>query len=812
LHTIWQDVRYGARMLWKHRLATLVCVLALALGIGANTAMFSLAEAFLLHSVPFENADGIVALVNVRPQQNIERNPVAPATYMDWKAQAKSFEQMGAYAWDEVNLTGSREPEKIVGFDVTANFFGLLAVQPKMGRAFLPEEEQPGKEQEIILSYGLWERRYASDPNILNKLVKVDGKSYTIVGVMGKGFDFPMPAEAWMPLALTVKQRSERNSRYIWVLGKLKPDTSVKQAAAEMSGLAQREAATYPDSSKGWQLRVLPVREFATSDLTRQYTLLLMGAVGFVLLIACADVANVQFARVSGRQKELAVRAAMGASRWRIVCQLLTESILLALLGSAAGLFFAQWSITLILAHMPADVAKFVAGWRTISLDINAFFFTLAIALFSGILAGIAPALLTSRTNVSETLKESGRGSSAGRARHRLRNALVVAEISLSLVLLVGAGLLVKNFTALIDVNEKYHPESILTMNLSLPELRYKAQPGRVSFHEQVLQRLSTLPNVQSAAMVTHVPYADGGGVSTRAFSVEGRPATDRGEMRNAIVQTISSNYFGLMQIALREGREIANTDADGTLPVAVISRSLARRYFPDEKPLGKKLRVGPADDSSAWLTIVGIVDDVHYSWIDKNDVPTIYRSYRQSPPYYASLVLRTGEEPLSFVPAARSQVAAVDPDLSLFNIKALDKVISDSVVGIAYVAVMMGVLGIIALVLAAVGVYGVMSNAVSERTNEIGIRMAMGATANDIQKLVLGKGALLTLIGTGIGLPVAFLLANALSSLLFGVKAADPVAFIVLPLVLAAVATLASYLPARRAVRVDPITALRYE
>ncbi len=812
MHTIWQDVRYGARMLWKHRLATLVCVLALALGIGANTAMFSLAEAFLLHSVPFENADGIVALVNVRPQQNVERNPVAPATYLDWQAQAKSFEQMSAYAWGEVNLTGNREPEKVQGFDVTANFFELLGVQPKMGRAFLPEEEQPGKEQEIILSYGLWERRYASDPNVLNKLVKVDGKSYTIVGVMGKGFDFPMPTEAWMPLALTVKQRSERNSRYIWVLGKLKPDTSVKQAAAEMSGLAQREAATYPDSSKGWQLRVLPVREFATSDLTRQYTLLLMGAVGFVLLIACADVANVQFARVSGRQKELAVRAAMGASRWRIVCQLLTESILLALLGSAAGLLIAQWSITVILAHMPADVAKFVAGWKTISLDTNAFLFTLAIALFSGILAGIAPALLTSRTNVSETLKESGRGSSAGRARHRLRNALVVAEISLSLVLLVGAGLLVKNFTALINVNERYHPESILTMNLSLPELQYKAQPGRVSFHEQVLQRLSTLPNVQSAAMVTHVPYADGGGVSTRAFSVEGRPATDRGEMRNAIVQTISPNYFGLMQIALREGREIANTDADGTLPVAVISRSLARRYFPDEKPLGKKLKVGPADDSSAWLTIIGIVDDVHYSWIDKNDVPTIYRPYRQSPPYYASLVLRTGGEPLSFVPAVRSQVAAVDPDLSLFNIKALDKVISDSVVGIAYVAVMMGVLGIIALVLAAVGVYGVMSNAVSERTNEIGIRMAMGATANDIQKLVLGKGALLTLIGMGIGLPVAFLLANALSNLLFGVKAADPVAFIVLPLVLATVATLASYLPARRAVRVDPITALRYE
>jgi predicted permease len=338
VHNIWQDVRYGARMLWKHRLATLVCAVALALGIGANTAMFSVAEAFLLHSVPFENPDRIVAMLNVRPQQNIDRNAIAPATYLDWQTQAKSFEQMGAYEWAEVNLTGNREPEKVQAFEVTANFFGLLGVQPKMGRAFFPEEEQLGKEQEIILSYGLWERRYASDPNILNKFVKVDGKSFTVVGVMGKGFDFPMPVEAWMPLTLTVKQRSERNSRYLWVLGRLKPDASIKQATAEMTAIAQRQTDAYPDSYKGWQLRVMSVREFANSDLTRQYTLLLMGAVGFVLLIACADVANVQFARVSGRQKELAVRAAMGASRGRIVCQLLTESILLELLGCVAGL------------------------------------------------------------------------------------------------------------------------------------------------------------------------------------------------------------------------------------------------------------------------------------------------------------------------------------------------------------------------------------------------------------------------------------------------------------------------------------------
>jgi putative ABC transport system permease protein len=812
MQNFWQDLRYGVRMLWKHRLATVVCAVALALGIGANTAMFSVAEAFLLHPVPFENTERIVALVDSRPEQTIDRNAVAPATYLEWKKQAHSFEQVGGFSWNEVNLTGDREPEKIHGFEVTSNFFGLVGVPPKMGRVFLPEEEQQGKEQEIILSYGLWERRFASDSKILGKTVKVDGKSYTVVGVMDKGFNFPQPAEAWMPMALDLKQQSQRDARFVWVLGRLKPGVTVAQAAAEMSTITQRQANTYPDDYKGWQLRVMPIREYATSDLTRQYTLLLMGAVGFVLLIACADVANVQFARISGRQKELAVRSALGASRGRIASQLLTESILLALLGAVLGLIFAQWGIAVILAHMPADVAKFVAGWNTISLDMNAFLFTLGIALFSGILSGIAPALLTSRANVGETLKESGRGTSAGRARHRLRNALVVAEISLSLVLLVGAGLLVKSFNALLNVNERYHPESLLTLNVNLPDLQYKQGPARVAFHEQVLQRLSAIPNVQSAAIVTAVPYSQGGDIGTQGFSIEGRPVTERGDSRNAIIETISPNYLGLMKIRLREGRELTDADAAGTLPVAVISNSLARRYFPGEKPLGKKVRVGSADGDAPWLTVVGIVDDVHYSWIEKNDVPTLYRSYRQRAPHYVSIVLRTAGDPLALVPAVRSQIAAVDPDLPLFNVKPMDKVISESIVGIAYVAAMMGVLGIIALVLASVGVYGVMSYAVTERTNEFGIRMAMGASASDIQKLVLGKGTLLTLIGMAIGLPIAFALATALSSLLFGVKAADPMALIGLPLVLGAVATFACYLPARRAVRVDPIIALRYE
>jgi putative ABC transport system permease protein len=810
--TIGQDIRYGVRMLVKHRLTTIVCVAALALGIGANTAMFSVAEAFLLRPVPFDNADKFVALVDARPGQNIDMNSVAPATYFEWREQARSFEEMGAYRWDALNLTGEGEPEKVQGFQVTANFFNLLGVHPRIGRTFLPEEEQRGKDQEIVLSSGLWERRFASDPNILGKSVKVYGKTFTIVGVMGKGFDYPKPAEAWVPLSFDVKERAVRDQRQLWVLARLKPGVSFAQASAEMHTITARQAEAFPDVYTGWNLHAMPLGQFATGDLTRQFTFLLLGAVGFVLLIACADVANVQFARVTGRHKELAVRTAMGASRSRIIRQLLTESVLLSLTGAAFGLVIAQWWVYLIVSHMPPEVARFIAGWYTISLDANAFLFTLAIAVVSGVVSGIAPSWLHSQTNISETLKESGRGASSGRARHRLRSVLVVAEIALALVLLVGAGLLVKGFHALLSVHENYQPESVLTLTLSLPDDQYAPKPGRVAFHEQVLQRLAAIPHVKSAALATYVPYANGGGADLNIFTIEGRAPQERGEMNTSIVETISPNYLRLMNVGLRAGRELSNSDADGTLPVADISRVLAARYFPGENPIGKKIKVGKADGDSPWMTIVGIVDDVHYSWINKQELPTIYRSYRQAPPMYTSLVLRTQGDPVNFIPAVRSQIAAVDPNLPLFDVKPFDKVITDSIVGIAYVAAMMAVLGIIALVLASVGIYGVMSYSVGERTHEIGVRMAMGATTKDVQRLILGNGMYLTLTGMAIGLPLALGLAYALSSLLFGVKVADPFAFVGLPLLLAAVATVACYLPARRAVRLDPLAALRYE
>lgn len=811
MNSIWQDVRFGGRMLWKHRTATLICAAALALGIGANTAMFSSAEAFLLRPVPFENADRVVALVDERPQQNILSNPVAPATFLEWKERAKSFESLGASQWADINLTGNREPQKVQGFQVSANFFEVLGVQPQLGRSFLPEEEQPGKEQEIILSHGLWERRYASDPNISGKIVKVDGKAFTVVGVMAKGFDYPMPAEAWMPLSLSTKERTQRDWRTLTVLGRLKPNVTFNGAAAEMKGIAQQQAEAFPDVYKGWELHPMPLRQFASGDLTREFTVMLLAATGFVLLIACANVANVQFARVTGRHKELAVRTAVGASRGRIVRQLLIESILLSFVGALFGLVLAEWAMSVMVGNMPADVAKYIAGWKTIGIDSGAFLFTLVIAVLSGIVSGIMPALFTSRANVGEILKESGRGSSAGRARHRMRNMLVIGEVALSLVLLIGAGLLVKGFHALLTVNENYHPESLLTLNLNLPETQYAKNSERVAFHEEFLQRLTGIAGVKSATLVTHVPYSNGGGVGTSSFSIEGRPVEQRGDVRSAIQQTVSSNYFSVMGIGLRDGRELTERDANSTQPVVVISRSLADRNFSGENPLGKKLilnkeGLGPA------FTIVGIVDDVHYDWIEKDAVPTLYTSYKQTPSLNTAFALRTPGDPLSFVSAVREQLSNLDPNLPIFDVKPLNRVITESITGIAYVATMMGIVGIIALVLASVGVYGVMSYSVSERTNEIGIRMAMGAKAQDILRLVVGKGMWLTLIGMLIGLPVAWVMANALSGLLFGVRAADPFAFIVLPLILAGVATVASYVPASRALLVDTLTALRYE
>jgi putative ABC transport system permease protein len=818
MQALWQDVRFGVRMLMKNRLVSLVCIIALALGIGANAAIFSMAEAFLLHPVPFENADRYIALLDKHAQSDnggfgsVDFVGIAPATYFDWKKQAKSFDQITAYQWDEANLTGDNEPQKVQAFHVPANFFETIGVQPAMGRAFLTEEEEVGKDQSIILGHALWEQRFASDPNILNKNIKVDGKSYTVVGVMKKGFDYPMPAEVWLPMSFTTKERGRRDNRWLYPVGRLAPGVSFEQATAEMQAISQQQADAYPDTNRGFRIAPTLLRNYMTSDLTKQYMILLMGAVGFVLLIACANVANVQFARVTGRVGEFAIRSAMGGSRWQIVRQLLVESILLSLGGAILGLFFAQWNLDMILAHMPADVAKFVAGWKTIRLDANAFLFAIGISVSSGILSGIAPSLIGSQTNVAGTLKEGGRGTSIGRGRHRMRAALVIGEVTLALVLLVGSGLLVRSFQALLNINEGYTPSTMLTMNMSLPQTQYATEAQRLAFHEQVRERVSEIPGIQEAALVTHLPYSDGGYIDPQGFSVEGRPFTQRNDTRDAIVETASTSYFHMMNLGLRDGRYLLDSDGATSPKVAVVSASLVRKYFNGENPIGHKIKVGKDDSDAPWLTVVGVVGDLHYSWISREDVPTIYRPVRQSPPSFTTLVLRTNGDPLKFVSTVRTQIAAIDPNLPMYNIKSMEKVITEAIVGIAYVAVMMTVLGVIALLLACVGIFGVMSYSVSERTHEIGIRMSQGAQTKDILALVLGGGMRMTLLGLVIGLPISYGLAKTMAGLLFNVKASDPFAFLVLPLILAAVAAFACYLPARRAATLDPLRALRHD
>jgi putative ABC transport system permease protein len=813
MNSILQDIRFAVRMLLKHRLATLVSILALALGIGANTAIFSVAEGFLVHPVPIPNSERIAALNNARPREQIELAGLAPATYFDWLGRTRSFDALAAYAWDEINLTGTTAPQKVQGFDVTANFFQVVGTPPAIGRAFLPDEETPGKDRVMILSHGLWERTFGSDPGILGKQVKVDGRIVTIVGVMPKGFDFPLPAEAWLPMALTTEQRKNRENRYLHTIGFLHSGVSLSTAAAEMQTIFQQQAASYPNAYQGWNLDVRSLAEFTVGDLNRQYTLLFLGAVGFVLLIACFNLANIQFARMSSRVKELAVRRTLGGSRWRIVRQLLIESILLAFAGAAVGLVLAKWEIQLILTNMPADVAKFIAGWKTISLDTGAFLYTLVIAVTCGVVSGIAPALLSSHAKLGESLNETSRGSSVGARRHRLRNAMVVAEVALALILLVGSGLLVKNFRGLLAVNSNFAPQTLLTMRVQLPLADYPQPTLRANFHEQAIAALAALPGVEAAGLMSRVPYADGGGAGRWNFQIEGRPPASRGEVVSAILQTASPNYADLLHIGLIDGRSLTDSDRAESLPVCVVSESLVREYFAGQNPIGHKIKMNSPKDDNPWMTIIGVVRDVRYSWIHKGVIPTIYRSFRQAPPSFTTLLLRTrGQDPAQFGPQARAAIASIDPSLPVYDLKPFDRVIIESIIGMAYVATIMAVLGTIALVLACIGVYGVMSYVVSERTHEIGIRMSLGAATGDILSLILRNGLFLTALGLLIGFPVAVLLARALSGLFFGVNPSDPAALVGIPLLLAAVAALACYLPARRASRVDPLQALRYE
>ena len=807
MNTLIQDVKYGLRMLTKNPGVTLLAVCALALGIGANSAIFSVADPLLLRPEPFPNL-GRLALMFNRVGSVTDENSMYPADYEVIRERSTSFAQLAAHSGRDANLTGQGDPERVYAERVTTNFFDVVGVQPFLGRAFSQEEGIPGHDQEVVLSYGLWQGRFGGDPNIVGKETQINGSSYTIVGVMGKDFNYPVATQLWEPLALTAADKVDRSNNYLLPIGLLKPGVSVSQAAAELSGIGQELAREYPRTNKDMGIRTVPFRTYATDELTHNFMLLLLAAVAFVLLIACANVANLQLARVAGREREIAVRAALGASRWRVVRQLLTESVILALVGAVAGLLLAEWAVGLTVSYMPAEFSQYVAGWNRIALDWRAVAFTVGIAVLAGIIAGLAPALGNSRPDIANSLKEGGRGGS-GRASHRLRSVLVVAEVAVSLVLLVGAGLLVKGFRALLDANQKFEPQSLLTANIALPMNKYPDQTKQAAFYQEALAQMAAIPGVEFASLATAVPDSDN--FSYHPFTGEGRPWTeDFGHL--ALSESISANYFRTLHLPLLRGREFTDADGPNAQRVAIISRSMAERYWPGEDAIGKRIKEGQPDKKNPWMTIVGVVSDAKYNPYLQTVDGAVYVPYTQDVSANMAFLLRTAGDRLSFVPAVRAKIAVVDANQPIYEPKTLARLTYEELIGISYIAAMMAVLGLIALVLASSGVYGVMAHSVTERTHEIGIRLALGAEPRQVLRWIAGRGIRLAVIGLAIGLALSFALARLLSSLILGVSATDPLIFVGVPAVLALVATAACYLPARRAMRVDPIVALRYE
>jgi predicted permease len=804
LETLWQDVRFGVRMLIKSPGFTIVAVIALALGIGANSAIFSVVNTVLLRPLPYKEPERLVMVWEDASKHGAPRDTPAVANYIDWRNQNQVFEGMAAMADQSFNLTGEGEPERIDGRRVSANLFNLLGVEPQLGRAFLTEEDQPGANRVVILSHGLWQRRFGSDVNIAGKPLTLNGESYTVAGVMPAYFQFPSrEVELWVPIAFSSQEAANRGRHYLQVVARMKPGVTLQKAQAEMNTIAARLQQQYPDSNTGLGATVTSLHEHVAGDI-KPALLVLLGAVGFVLLIACANVANLLLARSAVRQKEIALRAALGASRLRLVRQFLTESILLAAGGGLLGLLLSLWGVNILKTFIPQNISQA----KAITIDGKVLAFTLLVSLLTGVIFGLAPALQASKFNLNETLKEGGRDSAAGSRSNRIRGLLVIAEVAVSLILLIGAGLLINSFMRLRNVDPGFRADNLLTMQVVLPALKYPDMARRAAFYTELVRRVEALPGVKSAAVTTNLPlYRQGNSIG---ISIEGRPDPVPGQELIAVTRVISPHYFRTMGIRLLQGREFGEQDRTGAPPVAVISETMARRFWPGEDPVGKRIRSAP---TAPWITIIGIVNDVRQFELNADPKPQMYLSYEQAGLFAPrDLVVSTDVEPLSLAATVRKTVWEIDKDQPVSNIRTMDDILSESIGRQRFSVLLLGIFAALAMILAAVGLYGVMSYSVAQRTREIGIRMALGAQRRDVLKMVIGQGLKLVLIGVLIGLVAAFILTRVMTSLLFGVSATDPTTFITISLVLVSVAVLASYIPARRATRVDPMIALRYE
>ncbi len=802
------DLRYGARMLLRTPGFTAVALLVLVLGIGANTAIFSVVHAVLLRQLPYKDAQRLTMVWLDNRRLGLKEDLPSYPMFEDWKKQSRLFEDMAIFSRSMSSLTGADEPEQVREARVAANFFPLLGVRPMLGRTFSPDEDQEGRDRVAVLSHGLWVRRFGADSNVLGKNLIRDSRNYTVVGVMPPEFRFPdKTTELWIPLVVPPQARGARFGFWLWIVGKLKPGVTVEQAQTEMSGIGSRLEQQYPEGA-GYGVYVVPLHRQLVGNI-RPALLILLGAVVFVLLMACANVASLLLARASAREREIAIRAAIGAGQGRLIRQLLTESVLLSAVAGAIGVLVAVWGVSVLVSLSPQDFPRL----DEIRIDAPVLAFTLGLSLLTGIVFGLAPALQFSRWAVSETLKETGRtlGSSL-RARY-LRGALVAGEIALALVLLAGAGLLIRSFLRLQAVDPGFQPQRVLTMRLISPRSKYPQGPQVAALFQQLLQRIGAMPGVQSAAAVSDIFLSKT--PNSGDFTIEGRPPKPLTEQIEATIDVISPNYFAAMGVPLRHGRWFTDQDGRDTPRVVIINETMARWFWPDEDPIGKRFTFG-GPQSQRWMTIVGVAGDMRRQGLDRPARAETFVPHAQNPRGLMTLVVRGAPsgpaDALALAAGVRAEIRAVDKDLPIFDVSTLDRQIGESVAQRRVNTLLLGLFAGLALVLAAVGVYGVVAYAVTQRTHEIGVRMALGAAPDDVLRMVLRHGALLAGTGVTAGLVASLALTRLMTGLLYGVSATDPGVFAAVALGLATVSLLAAWIPARRATRVDPMVALRYE
>ena len=815
MRNLFSDLQLGFRVLRRNPGFAVTAILLLALGIGANTAIFSVVNAVLLRPLPYQDSSRIMQIWHVPPAKSFPGMTlfsVSPANYLDWRSQNHSFEDMAAYGGARFNVGGKERPESIQAAPVAPGFFSILRVQPILGRDFTPDDDRPGQGHVVVLGNALWRERYGADPDVVGRNIVLDGETYTVIGVMPRTFNFPSWAQLWTPLAWTDERRAVRGNHNYQVIGRLKPGVDIRAAQAELSAISTRLEQLYPEDDKGWGAKILTLREQTVGDV-RPALLVLLGAVSFVLLIACANVANLVLGKILGRKKEIAIRSALGATRGAILRLVLAETLLLSVAGGALGLFLARFGTTLIVKFLADRLPRFAE----ITLNAPVLGFTAFLALFAGLLAGLLPALRFTKTDVNEALKQGQSRGSSESGGGNTRGLLVTVEVALSLVLLVGAGLMVRTLWELSNVKPGFDPNSLLTMTVSIPANKFATPTAYISFFERVLQQVRTSPGVESAGVIDDLPMGDGG--SHQPVSVEGQPVVPMADQPEVDVRLISPGYLRTMRVPLLSGRDLTDGDVAGRNPAVIISESMAKRFWPNENPLGKHLTLtfypGVARE------IVGVVGDVKLDSLDETrPVATVYWPLDQifAPPSEAwrsfpmSLAVRTGADPLSAVTAVTSAVHEVDPDTPVTDVLSMNELISNSLSPQRSNMLLLAAFAALALVLTAVGIYSVLSYAVRRRVREIGIRMALGASHSDVLKMVVVDGIKPILLGVGLGLAIALGLGRVVSSLIFGVRPTDPLTFAAVASLLVAVGVLATIVPAYRATRVEPVRTLRDE